>query len=122
MKYITFPAEKLKDIPQEVLNELHLSPRHSVDGTEIIMKVVNYEKLFPSVQTLPELDGEPQEVVYPYPTYEGNALNTLLESNKWTEVENPVLDIPSVLSDTPVLSDTRSSQTKSKKSTKTTVL
>lgn len=122
MKYITFPAEKLKDIPQEVLNELHLSPRYSVDGTEIIMKVINYEKLFPSVQTLPELDGEPQEVVYPYPTYEGNALNTLLESNKWTEVENPVLDIPSVLSDTPVLSDTRSSQTKSKKSTKTTVL
>lgn len=122
MKYITFPAEKLKDIPQEVLNELHLSPRYSVDGTEIIMKVVNYEKLFPSVQTLPELDGEPQEVVYPYPTYEGNSLNALLESSKWTEVENPVLDIPSVLSDTPVLSDTRSSQTKSKKSTKTTVL
>lgn len=124
MKYITFPAEKLKEVPKEVLNELHLSPRYSVDGTEIIMKVVNYEKLFPSVQTLPapEEGEEPQEVVYPYPTYEGNSLNTLLESSKWTEVENPVLDIPSVLSDTPVLSDTRSSQTKSKKSTKTTVL
>lgn len=123
MKYITFPAEKLNDIPQEVLNELHLSPRYSVDGTEIIMKVVNYEKLFPSVMVLPEIDSEePQEVVYPYPTYEGEALNSLLESSKWTEVENPVLETPSVLSDTPVLSDTRSSQTKSKKSTKTTVL
>lgn len=85
MKYITFPADKLKEVPQEVLNELHLSPRHSVDGTEIIMKVVNYEKLFPSVQTLPELDGEPQEVVYPYPVYEGKELEQLLASSEWTE-------------------------------------
>lgn len=123
MKYITFPADKLKEVSQETLNELHLSPRYSVDGTEIIMKVVNYEKLFPSVMVLPEIDSEePQEVVYPYPTYEGEALNSLLESSKWAEVENPVLETPSVLSDTPVLSDTRSSQTKSKKSTKTTVL
>lgn len=124
MKYITFPTEKINEVSQEVLDELHLSPRKSVDGTEVIMKVANYEKLFPSVQTLPapEEGEEPQEVTYPYPTYEGDALNSLLESSKWTEVENPVLDIPSVLSDTPVLSDTRTTQTKSKKSTKTTVL
>lgn len=120
MKYITFPAENLEQIPQEVLDELHLSPRYSVDGTEIIMKVVNYEKLFPSVQTLPLTDvveeGEQQEPIYPYPTYEGEALTTLLESNKWSEPTDSVLDPPSVLS------DTLSSQTKSKKSTKTTVL
>lgn len=120
MKYITFPAENLNEIPQEVLDELHLSPRYSVDGTEIIMKVVNYEKLFPSVQTLPLTDGveegEQQEPIYPYPTYEGEALTTLLESNKWNEPTDSVLDSPSVLS------DTLSSQTKSKKSTKTTVL
>lgn len=85
MKYITFPAELLDEITQERLEELHLSPRRSVDGTEIIMKVVNYEKLFPSVQTLPELDGEPQEVVYPYPVYEGEELEQLLASAEWTE-------------------------------------
>lgn len=118
MKYITFPTEKLNEVSQEILDELHLSPRKSVDGTEVIMKVVNYEKLFPSVQTLPapEEGEEPQEVSYPYPTYEGDSLNTLLESSKWNEPET------SVLSDTPVLSDTRTTQTKSKKSTKTTVL
>lgn len=86
MKYITFPADKLKEVPQEVLNELHLSPRHSVDGTEIIMKVVNYEKLFPSVQTLPLADNvETTEVAYPYPVYEGEELEQLLASAEWTE-------------------------------------
>lgn len=33
MKYIVFPSEKLDEIPQEVLDELHLTPRKSVDGT-----------------------------------------------------------------------------------------
>lgn len=89
MKYITFPAEKIKEVSQEVLNELHLSPRYSVDGTEIIMKVVNYEKLFPSVMVLPETDSEePQEVVYPYPTYEGGPLKELLLTDKWNNPTN----------------------------------
>lgn len=87
MKYITFPTEKLNEVSQEVLDELHLSPRKSVDGTEVIMKVVNYEKLFPSVQTLPapEEGEEPQEVTYPYSTYEGKELEQLLSSSEWTE-------------------------------------
>lgn len=89
MKYITFPAEKLKDIPQEVLNELHLSPRYSVDGTEIIMKVANYEKLFPSVKPLPLIDGVDEEIIYPYPTYEGGPLEELLLTDKWN---NPIND------------------------------
>lgn len=89
MKYITFPAENLEQIPQEALDELHLSPRYSVDGTEIIMKVVNYEKLFPSVQILPLTDDlKPQEIIYPYPTYEGSSLQELLLTNKWSEQLN----------------------------------
>lgn len=31
MKYIVFPSENLNAIPQEVLDELHLTPRKSVD-------------------------------------------------------------------------------------------
>lgn len=53
MKYIVFPIEKLNEVPQEVLDKLHLSPRKSIDGTEVIMKVANYELLFPSAMTLP---------------------------------------------------------------------
>lgn len=33
MKYIKFPSINLNEIPQEVLDELHLVPRKSVDGT-----------------------------------------------------------------------------------------
>lgn len=90
MKYITFPTADLNAIPQEVLDELHLTPRKSVDGTQVIMKVDNYEKLFPSAMTLPLLDEEtPQEPVYPYPTYEGDALEELLKSDEWSiPIEN----------------------------------
>lgn len=90
MKYIVFPTEKLNEIPQEVLDELHLVPRKSVDGTQVIMKLVHYEALFPSIMTLPLLDDEetPQEPVYPYPTYEGEELNTLLSGPEWSSSES----------------------------------
>lgn len=90
MKYIVFPSEKLNEIPQEVLDELHLIPRKSVDGTQVIMKLVHYEALFPSIMTLPLLDDEetPQEPVYPYPTYEGEELNTLLSGQEWSSSES----------------------------------
>ena len=89
MKYIVFPSEKLNEIPQEVLDELHLVPRKSVDGTQVIIKLVHYEALFPSIMTLPLLDEEetPQEPVYPYPTYEGKVLNVLLSGPAWESKE-----------------------------------
>lgn len=89
MKYIVFPVEKLNEVSQEVLDELHLVPRKSVDGTEVIMKVANYEKLFPFIMTLP-LDDEldTQEVIYPYPVYEGNQLMDLLNNKNWSDTEN----------------------------------
>lgn len=89
MKYITFPSENLNEIPQEVLDELHLVPRKSIDGTKVIMKVDNYEKLFPSAValSLQDEDETPQEPVYPYPVYEGEELNTLLSGSEWTSNE-----------------------------------
>ena len=88
MKYIVVPAEELVDITQETLDELHLVFRYSVDGTKVIMKVANYELLFPSIMTLPLTDeDEATEVVYPYPTYECDALEELLNSYKWTNKE-----------------------------------
>ncbi len=89
MKYITFPTADLNAIPQEVLDELHLVPRKSVDGTQVIMKVDNYERLFPSTMTMPLLDEEtPQEPIYPYPTYEGDDLNVLLSSPEWSSSDS----------------------------------
>lgn len=85
MKYITFPTANLNEIPQDVLDELHLVPRKSVDGTQVIMKLDHYEKLFPSIMTLPLLDEEetPQE-----PVYEGEELNTLLASSEWSSSDS----------------------------------
>lgn len=86
MKYIVFPSEDLNAIPQEVLDELHLTPRKSVDGTQVIMKLNHYEKLFPSIMTLPLLGEEEktENPIYPYPTYEGEDLNVLLSGPAWT--------------------------------------
>lgn len=89
MKYITFPTAKLNEIPQEVLDELHLVSRKSVDGMQVIMKLDHYEKLFPSIMTLPLLDEEKTEnPIYPYPTYEGEELNTLLSGPEWSSSES----------------------------------
>ena len=90
MKYITFPTANLNEIPQEVLDELHLVPRKSIDGTQVIMKLDHYEMLFPSIMTLPLLDEEetPQEPVCPYPVYEGEELNALLASSEWSSNES----------------------------------
>lgn len=86
MKYIVFPTANLNEIPQEVLDELHLTPRKSVDGTQVIMKIVHYEALFPSIMTLPLLGEEEktENPIYPYPIYEGEELNTLLSGPDWT--------------------------------------
>lgn len=89
MKYIVFPSENLNAIPQEVLDELHLVPRKSVDGMQVIMKLDRYEKLFPSIMTLPLLDEEKtEELSFPYPTYEGEELNTLLSGPEWSSSES----------------------------------
>lgn len=85
MKYIVIPSSVMSEVPQVTLDFFSLSPRYSVDGTEVIMKVDNYEKLFPSAMTLPETGEEYQDPVYPYPVYEGDTLDNLLSSSKWTD-------------------------------------
>lgn len=88
MKYIVFPVEKLNEVPQEILDELHLVPRKNNNGTEVIMKLSHYELLFPVAALLPLTDDEtPLEPVYPYPTYEGEDLNALLSGPAWTSKE-----------------------------------
>lgn len=89
MKYIVLPKSVLDEVPQETLNELHLVPRVSTDGEYVLMKVANYELLFPLAVTLPELgEDTPVEPTYPYPTYEGEELSDLLGSTEWSPQDN----------------------------------
>lgn len=83
MQYIILPAEILTEITQEILDQLSLSPRYSIDGTEVIMKLDNYYKLFPQVNTLDE-EGEPILPSFPIYTNGTNELDTLLSSSTWT--------------------------------------
>ena len=62
-------------------------------------------------------EDTPVEPIYPYPTYEGDALNTLLQSSEWTSQDNSVLG-ESIL-ESPTVKTTSS---KTRKSTKNTVL
>ncbi len=70
-------------------NELHLVPRKSVDGMQVIMKLDHYEKLFPSIMTLPLLDEKKRKIrfilILPY---EGEELNTLLSGPEWSSSES----------------------------------
>lgn len=90
MKYIVFPSDNLNAIPQEMLDELHLIPRKNVDGTQVIMKIVHYEALFPSIMTLPLLGEEEktENPIYPYSTYEGEELSVLLSGPDWSSNES----------------------------------
>lgn len=90
MKYIVFPSDDLNAIPQEMLDELHLIPRKNVDGTQVIMKIVHYEALFPSIMTLPLLGEEEktENPIYPYPTYEDEELSVLLSGPDWSSNES----------------------------------
>ena len=78
-------------VPQETLDSLGLSPRYSTDKTEVLMKVGNYEKLFPTPMTL-ELTEEPEQIEYPYPTFDSPSeeFNDLLSSQTWTSEEEPL--------------------------------
>ena len=82
MKYIVIPAEILIDIPQEELDILGLSPRYSVDKSEVIMKLDNYNKLFPPTM---EVSEDNMDTKYPYPIYISGSheFNDLIESSNW---------------------------------------
>lgn len=89
MKYIIVPAEVIEQVPKSELEALHLNPRYSTDRTEVIMKVIHYEQLFPVPMTLELVDELPNEPIYPYPLYEAPSeeLDVLITSPKWTEEE-----------------------------------
>lgn len=83
MKFIVLPIEDAKLIFTEKELETH---RKSIDGSEVI---VHEETLLEKRQafdmsTLPT--DEVEEIQWTYPNYEYNTdeLNTLLESDKWS--------------------------------------
>lgn len=99
MDYIIFPSKDLEGL-ESLMQELHLSPRLSIDGKEVVMKCVNYQKLFPErVIELSMLDDEEADTtrtVFPYDTYNSTEINTILSESAWSDSE---ASIPSPVGD-----------------------
>ena len=91
MKYIVVPISEMEVIPQETLEEFHLSPRFNIDKTKALLKLENYDLLFPPAQPLVQ-DGEIIENVYPYQVYDYGTkdFTDLLSSLEWTPEETVV--------------------------------
>lgn len=97
MDYIIFPVEELDKVSPELLDELHLVPRKSVDGKQVVMKVINYDKLFPKEVMPMNLDNDGNEVeivTYPYDTYNSDEISEVLSSDKWTVPNNTIEPSP----------------------------
>jgi hypothetical protein len=89
LQYIVFPYSDLEEVPQEELDKRNLVPRISLNGKKALMKAEHYAEIFASkmIMTLSE-DGETPIVSYPYPVYEGEELNALLASSKWSSSDS----------------------------------
>lgn len=88
MDYIFFPSKDLDGL-ETLIEELHLSPRVSIDGKEVVMKCTNYKKLFPEkvilIDTLDEEGNGGIQTVFPYDTYDSKETNTILTGNNWSD-------------------------------------
>lgn len=99
MEYIIFPVEELDKVSKERLDELHLVPRKSVDGKQVVMKVANYDKLFPK-EFMPlsiNLDNDGNEVeaiTYPYDTYSSEEISKVLTSDIWSAPDDTIVLSP----------------------------
>lgn len=83
MEYIIIPTEVYEQADMTLAKKLGLdNPRKSVDGSEVIMHIECYNRLFKDAPTTFRAN--------PYPVYDGDneELQSLLNSDLWTTNEN----------------------------------
>lgn len=94
--YIVFPVADIDEEKSAKIDELNLVPRSNVSKDKVLMKCQHYEKVFPEkVTRIVTTDEEGLEVInieYPYETYSGEALSTLLSSHEWNPKEDEVIE------------------------------
>lgn len=89
MKYIIIPTEVFAQADMQLAERLGLAtPRKSVDGSEVIMHVENYEKLFGSAPAPKSRSGSPEYSIYDSGSEE---LKQLLDSPEWASSEEGAL-------------------------------
>lgn len=85
MQYIVIPASLFSEADPATARRLALDcPRHSLDGSEIIMHIESFHRLFPAATF---------SLRSPYPVYEsGDPLDALLQSPQWMPQSDPPAD------------------------------
>lgn len=89
MKFLVIPVEDLKqfDVDWEYR-------RRNVEGTHALIHTNLYDKYFPPVVVIDDENSEPQEITYPYPTYEGESLDNMLSTPEWNAEQVIVEEVP----------------------------
>lgn len=86
MNYIIVPTEIIKELPSDRLEELHLSPIQSVDGTKTVLKCCHFQELFgDKLIIMLDEDGDNETISYPYEVYDNKAIIELMDSPEWCE-------------------------------------
>lgn len=82
MQYIIIPIEKYEQADKQIAEKLGLSnPRKSVDGTEVIMHIENYARLFGAASKARS------KANYPIYDSEDAAFAELMQSEAWSTEE-----------------------------------
>lgn len=88
MQYIIIPTEVFEQADMALAKKLGLDqPRKSVDGTEVIMHIESYNRLFSGAKS--------RKARIAYPIYESDTteFTELLSSQAWTAPEEDFSDI-----------------------------
>lgn len=92
MDYIIFPSSKLDTVPKERIEELYLSSRKSIDGEEVVMKLIHYNELFKDdgetvLRIILLNDDVDSEHERPDNVYTSEEIRTILAGDKWCKVD-----------------------------------
>lgn len=92
--YIVFPVADINEEKSVKISELNLVPRNNVNEDKVLMKCQHYKEVFPEKVTriisISERGEELVNIEYPYETYSGESLATLLSSPEWNPKEDEV--------------------------------
>lgn len=82
MKYIIIPANKFEEVDKVLAKKLGLDkPRRSIDGTEVIMHIESYQRLFANIPTAFNTQNTES---YPIYDHQNEDFISLMQSDKWT--------------------------------------
>lgn len=89
MEYIIIPTEVFEQADKELAKKLRLdNPRKSVDGTEVIMHIECYNRLF-GIKSFARQSRS--RIIYPIYKSDSHAFEQLINSDAWSTSEDGLI-------------------------------